>query len=193
MRQTVVNRNTKETQITVKLNLDNNTGYEIKTPNHFFTHMLEQFAAHSSFGLKINAQTLDLDPHHLIEDTAIALGEAFFKTLGEKKGVKRYGQKFIPMDEALSLCVIDLSGRAFSRVDAKITEEKISDFDTILLPHFFTSFSQNAKLNVQIKTLYGEDGHHIIESIFKAFAHAMKEAVSINPNSDEILSTKGIL
>lgn len=191
MRQSVVNRKTKETDIFVELNLDNNE-YEIKTPYKFFTHMLEQFAKHSNFGLKINAQSLDNDSHHLIEDVAIALGDAILQALGDKRGIKRYGQKFIPMDEALSLCVIDISGRAFSRTDVQIKEEKISDFETTLLAHFFSSLAQNAKINIQIKTLYGTDGHHIIESVFKSFAQALSEAVSLT-GSDEIPSTKGIL
>lgn len=193
MRQSIVNRETKETKINVELNLDDKSLFEIKTPNNFFTHMLEQFAMHSGFGLKINAQSLDNDLHHLVEDTAITLGDAFLKAIEDKKGIKRYGQKFIPMDEALSLCVIDISGRTFSRVDSIIKEEKISDFETNLISHFFTSFSQNAKINIQIKTLYGTDGHHIIESIFKAFAHSLKDAVSLSENTNEILSTKGIL
>jgi len=192
MRNSIVERCTKETNITVELNLDGVGNYEIKTPFKFFTHMLEQFAAHSGFELKIDAQSLDNDFHHLVEDVAIALGDALLKALDNKKGIKRYGQRFIPMDEALSLCVIDISGRAFSRLDVNIKEEKISDFETIMLPHFFNSLAQNAKINIQIKTLYGDDGHHIIESIFKSFAHALSEAVSVT-NGDKILSTKGVL
>jgi imidazoleglycerol-phosphate dehydratase len=194
MRQCVKTRKTAETEITVNLNLDGKGEYKINTGIKFFDHMLEQFAHHSNFDLELTAVSLDKDNHHVVEDVALTLGSALKEALGDKKGIKRYGEKILPMDEALVLSVVDISGRVFSKVDAEIRDEKTSDFETVILPHFFSSFAQAALLTIHIKMLDGFDTHHIIEAIFKSFARALREAVSTDENnSDRIPSTKGIL
>ena len=187
-------RKTLETEVKIELNLDGTGKREINTPIKFFTHMLEQFAAHGGFDLKIDVQSHDKDNHHVVEDVAITLGEAFKKALGDKKGIKRYGSFVLPMDEALSLAVVDLSGRAFSKINIEIRDEKTSDFETVLLPHFFNSFAQASLSTIHIKMLEGLDTHHIIEAIFKSFARALNIACSIDEkNKDMIPSTKGLL
>lgn len=194
MRKSEKVRKTLETEVKIELNLDGEGKREISTPIKFFTHMLEQFAAHGGFDLKIDVQSHDKDNHHVVEDVALTLGEAFKEALSDKKGITRYGSFTLPMDEALSLAVVDLSGRAFSRVDAVIKDEKTSDFETVLLPHFFQSFSQASLSTIHIKLLDGTDTHHIIEAIFKSFARALKVACAIDEaKKDVIPSTKGIL
>ncbi len=187
-------RNTNETQVFVSINPYGSGTFEISTPIKFFNHMLELLSAHAKFDLKITANSLDCDPHHLVEDVAITLGQAFEESLGEKRGIARYADIILPMDEALILCAIDVSGRAFCNCDISIKEDKTSDFETVLLAHFFQSFAANARITLHLKMLNGNDPHHIIECTFKAFANALKSAISIdlkNPNS--IPSTKGIL
>ncbi len=187
-------RKTLETEITVELNIDGTGKREINTPIKFFTHMLEQVAAHGGFDLKIDVKSHDLDNHHVVEDVAITLGEAFKEALGDKMGITRYGSFILPMDEALSLAVIDLSGRTFSKITADIKDEKTSDFETVLLPHFFGSFAQASLSTIHIKMLDGTDTHHIIEAIFKSFARALKIACSIDESKKDIIpSTKGLL
>lgn len=203
MRVSVKERKTLETEVKIELNLDGSDGRlgllaqqqgTIRTPIKFFTHMLEQFAAHGGFDLKIDVQSHDKDNHHVIEDVALTLGEAFKEALGDKRGINRYGSFILPMDEALSLAVVDLSGRAFSKVDIKIKEEKTSDFETVLLPHFFNSFAQASLSTIHIKLLDGVDTHHIIEAVFKSFARALRIACAIDENKKDIIpSTKGIL
>ena len=192
MRTAAICRKTNETDIAVDINLDGTGKYDIHTEFKFFKHMLEQFACHSKFDLTIKAISLDSDEHHLVEDTALALGSAFIKALNDKKGINRYGQCILPMDEALVLCAVDLSGRPFSMVDIKLNSEKISDFSTILLPHFFQSFASSSNTTVHIKQLDGADPHHIVEAAFKSFARAMSSAVQIG-NSNVLPSTKGTL
>jgi len=187
-------RKTLETEVTVELNLDGTGKREINTPIKFFTHMLEQFAAHGGFDLKIEVKSHDQDNHHVVEDVALTLGDAFKEALGDKKGINRYGSFTLPMDEALSLAVVDLSGRAFSKVSADIKDEKTSDFETVILPHFFNSFAQSSLSTIQIKMLDGTDTHHIIEAIFKSFARALSVACAIDENKKDVIpSTKGIL
>lgn len=194
MRTSTIERNTLETQIKLTLNIDGTGNKNIKTDIPFFKHMLEQFCAHGYFDIDIEIKSLDGDLHHTVEDTAIVLGKAFHEALNEKKGIKRYGNAFIPMDEALVLCAIDLSGRAYSNTDLNLKEEKTGDFDTILIKHFFHSFSSTSLSTLHIKSLYGEDTHHIIEATFKAFARAMKQACEIDEkHNDTIPSTKGVL
>lgn len=194
MRNSEKIRKTLETEVKIELNLDGSGQREINTPIKFFTHMLEQFAAHGGFDLKIDVQSHDKDNHHVIEDVALTLGDAFKEALNDKKGINRYGSFILPMDEALSLAVVDLSGRAFSKVDVEIKDEKTSDFETILLPHFFNSFAQASLSTIHIKLLDGSDTHHIIEAVFKSFARALKIACAIDENKKEIIpSTKGIL
>lgn len=187
-------RNTLETQISLTLNPKGKGQYEITTPIKFFSHMLELLCAHSNFDLKLNANSLDNDPHHLVEDTAITLGEALKNSLGDKKGIKRYSSVILPMDEALVLCAIDISGRPYCKIDVDIKEEKTSDFETVLLAHFFKSLALSSGMTLHIKMIEGIDPHHIIECVFKACARALREAISIDiENSDKIPSTKGQL
>jgi len=194
MRKSKKVRKTLETEVTIELNLDGIGKREINTPIKFFTHMLEQFAAHGGFDIKIDVKSHDEDNHHVVEDVALTLGEAFKEALGDKKGVTRYGSFTLPMDEALSLAVVDLSGRAFSKVSADIKDEKTSDFETVILPHFFNSFAQASLSTIHIKMLDGTDTHHIIEAIFKSFARALNIACKIDENKKDVIpSTKGIL
>lgn len=187
-------RKTKETEIKVELDLKGNIETKISVDNKFFCHMLNLFAAHSNVGLNIEAKSLDGDIHHLVEDTAITLGEAILEELGEKRGICRYSDRILPMDEALCLCALDVSGRGFCECDIDIKEEKTSDFETVLLAHFFKSLAVASKMTVHFVLLKGEDPHHIIEAAFKAFAHCFSDAIKIDPkNSDKIPSTKGVL
>jgi imidazoleglycerol-phosphate dehydratase len=194
MRQSDKIRKTFETEVTIELNIDGTGKREIITPIKFFTHMLEQVAAHGNFDLKIDVKSHDLDNHHVVEDVALTLGEAFKEALADKKGITRYGSFILPMDESLALAVVDLSGRSFSKVDVQIKDERTSDFETVLLPHFFNSFAQASASTIHIKLLDGSDTHHIIEAVFKSFARALKIACSIDEkNKDAVPSTKGIL
>ncbi|OGI16607.1 MAG: imidazoleglycerol-phosphate dehydratase [Candidatus Melainabacteria bacterium RIFOXYA12_FULL_32_12] len=194
MRESKVERKTLETEISIKLNLDGTGSKKINTGIKFFDHMLDQLSSHGYFDLEIEVKSHDNDPHHIVEDTSLALGEAFKKALGDKKGINRYGYTTIPMDEALTLCSIDLSGRPYCNFDAKMTEERVRDFETILTNHFFQSFSVGSLSTLHISLLYGEDTHHIIESIFKAFARALNTACSINKeHAESIPSTKGTI
>ena len=194
MRECVKNRKTGETEITVKLNIDGNGEYEINTGIKFFDHMLEQFAHHSGIDLKIDVISHDKDNHHVVEDVAITLGNALLSALGDKKGIIRYGEKILPMDEALILSAVDVSGRIYSKVDVTVRDERTSDFETVLLAHFFNSFAQAAQMTIHIKMFDGYDTHHIIEATFKSFARALKMAISYDEkNLDKIPSTKGIL
>ncbi len=187
-------RQTKETEINITFNPCGSGNYEINTPINFFNHMLELFCAHSMIDLKINAKSLDCDIHHLIEDCAITLGLAIKDSLGDKKGINRYADVTLPMDEALIMCALDISGRAYFKSDIQIKEEKTSDFETVLLAHFFASLAQSAGITLHFKMFDGTDPHHIIECAFKAFAHALREAISQDvKNSDKIPSTKGVL
>lgn len=187
-------RKTLETEVKIELNIDGEGKRQINTPIKFFTHMLEQFAAHGSFDINIDVQSHDKDNHHVIEDVALTLGEAFKEALADKKGITRYGSFILPMDEALSMAVVDLSGRAFSKVDVEIKDEKTSDFETVLLAHFFNSFAQASLSTVHIKLLDGVDTHHIIEAVFKSFARALNIACSIDETKKDIIpSTKGLL
>lgn len=187
-------RKTLETEVKVNINLDGTGQKNISTGMKFFDHMLEQVAAHAYFDLDISVVSHDDDTHHVLEDVAITLGEAFKQALGDKIGIKRYGNILLPMDESLALVVVDLSGRPCSVVNAEINEEKVSDFETVLLKHFFNSFSIHSLSTIHIKLLYGEDTHHKIEAIFKAFARALRQAVSIDvEHSDVTPSTKGVL
>lgn len=194
MRDAKKERKTLETEVKIELNLDGEGKREISTPIKFFTHMLEQFAAHGGFDLKIDVKSHDKDNHHVVEDVALTLGEAFKEALGDKKGINRYGSFILPMDEALSLAVVDLSGRMFSNLDVQIKDEKTSDFETVLLAHFFQSFAQASLSTIHVKLLDGKDTHHIIEAVFKSFARALREACSIDETKKGIIpSTKGIL
>ncbi len=194
MRKSTVERKTNETQINISLNLDGTDSRNISTGINFLDHMLAQLASHGYFDLDIKAVSLDKDPHHIVEDVSLSLGQAFLEALGDKKGIKRYGYTIVPMDEALALTSIDISGRPFCGFDVPLPEEKVSDFETILTRHFFTSFANTAKMTIHIKLLDGEDTHHKIESVFKSFARALRIACSIDrEHFDVIPSTKGVL
>lgn len=195
MRKVEIERKTNETEIKLKLNLDGSGEYHVETGCGFLNHMLELFARHGRFDLSISAKgDTEVDFHHTTEDTAIALGTAFSKALGDKRGISRYGFFAMPMDQTLVLSAVDLSGRAALNFDLKIPAEKVGAFDTELVREFFAAFSRECRCAVHLVQLAGDDSHHIIEASFKGFARAMKEAVSIDEDfSDEIPSTKGVL
>lgn len=188
-------RNTKETEVTIKLDLDNKEGVSsIKTPFKFFNHMMEQIVLRSGIYIELDAQSLDGNQHHLVEDVGITFGSCILEALQEKRGINRYASVILPMDEALTLVALDFSGRAYSKINVSINQEKTHDFETILLGHFFQSFSMSSLSTIHIKMLEGNDPHHIIESVFKAFGEALKIAIKIDEkNIDKIPSTKGVL
>ncbi len=191
MRAAEITRKTKETDITVRLDLDGGNA-DISTGIGFFDHMLTAFAVHGGMGLTVKAVgDLQVDGHHTVEDVGIVLGKAFREALGDMKGIARYGTAFIPMDEALGFASIDISGRPFLVFNAEFSDDKIGDFDACLAEEFFRAFAFNAGVTLHLKCEYGKNGHHIAEAIFKAAAHAIKEAKTVSGN--EILSTKGVL
>lgn len=195
MRTALIKRNTAETAIELKLNLDANGKSRISSGCGFLDHMLILFAKHSGFDLELNcAGDTFVDFHHTTEDIGICLGEAFSKALGDKKGIKRYGSVILPMDETLILCAVDVSGRGMLCWDVDIPSEKVGDFDTELAKEFFIAFARKADVTLHIKQLSGENSHHIIEGIFKAAARTLSAAAEIDPkHKDEIPSTKGVL
>ncbi|MFX0070669.1 MAG: imidazoleglycerol-phosphate dehydratase HisB [Candidatus Hermodarchaeota archaeon] len=183
-------RKTKETDVAVSLNLDGSGTSEIDTSFNFMDHMLTLFTRHSGIDLEVKASG-DLT-HHIIEDVGILLGESFIQALGDKKGINRYGSALIPMDDALARCAIDFSGRKALVLNLKLNDEcDIEDVAVEDVRHFFNSFSENAKMNLHLHVLYGEDQHHKVEAAFKALAKSVKEAIKIV--SEEIPSTKGVL
>lgn len=203
MRTAEIIRKTRETDIKLSLDLDGGV-YDIKTDCGFFNHMLELFAVHSGFGLKVNCKgDYQVDFHHTVEDVGIALGQAFFQALGDKRGIARYADVTIPMDEALVLCAVDISGRATLNFDVELPSAKVTDesdevrsravglFDTELVEEFFLAFVREARITLHIAKLYGKNTHHIIECVFKACARALKAAVKVE--GDKIPSSKGVL
>lgn len=195
MRQAAIDRKTAETDIKIKINLDGTGVYSIETGNGFFDHMLAQLSKHSLIDIDIKAVgDLHVDAHHLVEDVGITLGQAIFKAMGDKKGINRYGSACIPMDETLTRCVLDLSGRSCPVWHVDFPTEKINDIDTEVFCEFFSAMAQNIKAAIHIENLYGENSHHIAESCFKAFARALRKALEPDPRADGILpSTKGKL
>jgi imidazoleglycerol-phosphate dehydratase/histidinol-phosphatase len=191
-RKVVHTRNTNETKIQIELNLDGNGSYTVSTGLNFFNHMVEQLSKHSLIDLNLKVDgDLHIDEHHTIEDTAIALGEAIAKALGNKRGIERYGF-LLPMDDCLAQVAIDFGGRSWLVWDVEFKREYVGDVPTEMFYHFFKSFSDAAKCNLNIKA-EGDNEHHKIESIFKAFAKSIKMAVAVNENSDALPTTKGIL
>ena len=175
-----INRNTTETQIALRLNLDGQGTYTVSTGIRFFDHMLELFTRHGGFDLELKcAGDLDVDQHHTVEDVGIALGEAFEKALGDKKGILRAGYFVMAMDETLAVAAVDLSGRVSYVVDDQVNVPLVGDLQTELVTDFFDGFARGAKCNVHVKTMYGRSNHHKIEAIFKAFARALRGAVSV--------------
>lgn len=193
-RKSSIKRDTKETQITMDLNLDGKGKAEINTGIGFFDHMLEGFAKHGFFDLKLNVTgDLHVDGHHSVEDTGIVLGNAIREAAGDKKGIRRYGHMILPMDDALVLCAIDLCGRPYFSYEAGFKTEKIGYLDTELIREFFYAVSYSAMMNLHIKVISGENSHHIAEAMFKSFAKALDMAVSYDERINDVLSTKGSL
>jgi len=195
MRKASCNRMTAETEITLSLDLDGTGKSDILSGVGFLDHMLSLFARHARVDLSVNcAGDTNVDDHHSVEDIAIALGEAMKEALSEKRGIRRYGSELLPMDEALVLCAVDLSGRGSLRYSVNIPSQKIGSFDVELVQEFFTALSRTAGITLHLKQLAGENSHHIVEAMFKAFGRALKQAVSVDlAYADEIPSTKGVL
>jgi len=189
-----VNRKTKETDISITLNLDGTGKSDIGTGIGFFDHMLEGFSKHGFFDLTCRvAGDLQVDGHHTVEDTGIVLGEAIKQAIGDKKGMNRYGYFILPMDDALALCAVDLCGRPYLNFECEFTVPRVGYLDTELIKEFFYAVSYSAGMNLHIKMLSGHNNHHMIEAMFKAFAKALDQAVSMNPRISDVLSTKGSL
>lgn len=193
-RKAEVNRLTKETNISIKLELDGEGNAAIDTGIGFFNHMLEGFAKHGFFDLIVQIKgDLEVDGHHTVEDAGIAIGTAISKAIGDKKGIKRYGFFILPMDDALAICAVDLCGRPYLQFDCSFPDAMVGTFDTSLVKEFFYAVSYSAAMNIHIKMLSGGNSHHMIEAVFKAFAKALDEAVSIDSRIKDVLSTKGTL
>ena len=187
-------RKTAETNIELSINIDGTGKSNVDTGIGFFYHMLNSFARHGLFDLNIKVEgDLHVDCHHTIEDTGIVLGEAIKKALGTKKSIRRYGSFMLPMDETLVLCAIDLSGRPYLVYDADFKTDRVGYFDTEMAKEFFYAVSYSAGMNLHIKEMYGENAHHIIEAMFKAFARALDEATAIDTRVEGLPSTKGAL
>lgn len=195
MRISEIKRTTKETDIKLTLNIDGTGKSNINTGVGFFDHMLTLFASHGMFDLDVECKgDLEVDAHHTVEDVGICLGKAFAEALGDMKGIKRYADKIIPMDESLVLSAIDISGRPHLSLDLELPAKRVGNFDTELVGEFFVSFVRNAKLTLHIKKLAGRNTHHIIEGCFKAFGRTLDEASMIDPRREGVLpSTKGVL
>lgn len=193
-RQASVERATKETKVFMNLILDGQGKSEISTGIGFFDHMLEGFAKHGFFDLEVRIDgDLHVDGHHSVEDCGIVLGQAIRSAIGDKKGIKRFGQSILPMDETLVLCAVDLGGRPYFNFDAHFTTEKVGYLDTELIREFFYAVSYAAGMNLHIKVLDGQNNHHMAEAMFKAFGRALDEASTIDNRIQDVLSTKGAL
>jgi imidazoleglycerol-phosphate dehydratase len=195
MRTAKLHRKTNETEIRIQLALEGQGRYEVSTGIRFFDHMLELFARHGGFNLKLAANgDLDVDQHHTVEDVGIALGEAFNQALGDKRGILRAGYFLMPMDETLGLAAVDFGGRATAVVDAKVKTRLVGDLQSELVYDFFEGFARGARANVHAKVMYGRSNHHKIEALFKAFARALRVACSRDRRLAKMLpSTKGLL
>lgn len=187
-------RKTKETDITLSVNLDGQGNNKIDTGIPFFDHMLDGFARHGLFDLEVCVKgDLQVDCHHTVEDTGIVLGQAISKALGDKAGIKRYGYFLLPMDETLAMCAVDLSGRPYLKYDAAFTVERIGTLDTEMMKEFFYAVSYSAGMNLHLKIVDGGNNHHMAEALFKAFGKALDAATMEEPRMKEIWSTKGSL
>jgi len=194
MRKAAVTRNTQETKIAVKINLDGKGAASIATGVPFLDHMLDQVARHGVFDLEVVAKgDLHIDAHHTVEDIGITLGQAFAKAAGDKKGVRRYGHAYVPLDEALSRAVVDLSGRPGLEFHIKFTRARIGEFDVDLVHEFFQGFVNHAKVTLHVDNLKGTNAHHQAETAFKAFGRALRMAVERDPRVKDVPSTKGKL
>ncbi len=195
MRTATLERNTKETQIRVAVNLDGSGLYTVSTGVGFLDHMLEQLSRHSLIDLEVQASgDLHIDAHHTTEDVGIAIGQAVTRALGERKGITRYGSALIPMDETLTRVALDLSNRPYLVWRVEFSRPKLGDMDTELFKEWFQAFAQAAGVTLHVETLYGDNNHHIVESCFKALARALRQAIEIDPRkADAVPSTKGVL
>jgi len=195
MREARVKRKTKETGIEVRLNLDGTGVYDVKTGIGFLDHMLEQLSRHSLIDLYVRATgDLHIDFHHTTEDTAIAIGEAVHKALGERRGIRRFASALIPMDETLTRVALDISGRPYLVWRVKFSRPKLGEMDTELFKEWFQAFAQAAGVTLHIENLYGENNHHIVESCYKGLAQALRTAVAVDPRiAQDVPSTKGVL
>ena len=193
-RKANITRKTKETKIKLKLNLDGVGKSSISTTVGFLDHMLTLLAAHGRFDLDIKAEgDLWVDQHHTVEDIGICLGQAFAEALGERKSIRRYGQQSVPMDEALAAVVVDLSNRPYLVYNVPKLSERVGEFETQLVHEFFRAFIVNGGVTMHVNASYGDNSHHIIEAIFKAWARAMRQACELESGLDEVPSTKGVL
>lgn len=193
-RTATISRKTGETDITVTINLDGTGKTSIDTGIGFFDHMLDAFGRHGLFDLDVKVKgDLNIDGHHTVEDTGIVLGQAIAKAVGDKKGIKRYGSMILPMDEACAMCAVDLCGRPYFVMDASFTAPMVGEFDTQLVNEFFYSVSYGAMINLHLRLFSGENDHHKIEAMFKAFAKAMDQATMFDERITDVLSTKGTL
>ena len=194
-RLATLHRKTSETDIRLALTLDGRGKYQISTGIRFLDHMLELFARHGGFDLKLSAHgDLDVDQHHTVEDVGIALGETFDRALGDRRGILRAGYFLMPMDETLGLAAVDFSGRSAAVIDTKVTAARVGDLQSELVPDFFEGFARGARANVHARVVYGRSSHHKIEALFKAFARALRVACSRDPRLRRMLpSTKGVL
>lgn len=195
MREARIKRKTNETDISLSLNIDGKGMSDIKSGSAFLDHMLTLFAKHGRFDLSVKCSgDIDVDCHHTAEDIGICLGKAFSEALGDKRGIVRYADTVLPMDEALILSAVDISGRGFCACDLDIKAGKVGDFDTELAPEFWQAFANNAECTVHIRQLAGSNAHHIIEGVFKSMARTLRRATEIDPRfADDIPSTKGVL
>ena len=190
-----VSRKTKETDINVEINIDGNGTSDLDTGIGFLDHMLEQISRHGLFDLTIKAKgDLHIDAHHTVEDIGITLGQAFDKAIGDKLGIRRYGHAYVPLDEALSRVVLDISGRPGLELNAEFTRSKVGEFDVDLIHEFFQGFCNHAGVTLHMDTLRGANAHHVAETLFKAFGRALRAAVALDPRlGDVVPSTKGLL
>ena len=195
MRTATISRKTTETSVSATVSLDGTGTFDMKTGVGFFDHMMEQLARHSLIDMKISAKgDLHIDDHHTVEDCGIALGQAVAKAMGDRKGIRRYASADLPMDETLTRCAIDVSGRPFLIFKVNFPRQKIGTFDTELVREWFQAFAMNAGITLHIENVYGENAHHIAESCFKALARALRVAVEIDPRQKDVIpSTKGTL
>jgi imidazoleglycerol-phosphate dehydratase len=194
MRTAEITRNTSETGIQLMLDIDGDGTRQISTGLGFFDHMLDLFAKHGLFDLSLSVQgDINVDEHHTIEDTGIALGEAFASAVGDKSGISRYSTQFLPMDEALAFASVDFSGRPYLQYSVKCPDEQVGGVNAQIFEEFFRAFAMSAKVTLHISALYGSNSHHIIEAVFKAVARSLRFALEQDPRVNGIPSTKGVL
>ena len=194
MRSAQIERETAETQIALSLDIDGTGTFAGTTGIGFLDHMMNLLACHGGMDITLHVHgDLDVDTHHTVEDLAIVLGGALAQALGDKKGIRRYGMFYCPMDEALTRVVVDLSGRPYLVYDVKLNVERIGAFETEMLKEFLYALSVHGRMNLHVTNLYGENAHHIVESVFKALGHALREAVALSGDESAVLSTKGVL